>query len=365
MPVGFCVKRRMERMRKMPITKKKYGEYNGCDVVEYILDNNCGIKASILNYGGIIKNLIVKDKDGVDRDVVLGHKDFEVYKSNPDYYGALIGRFANRLEDSVFELNGTTYHVPVNNGRASLHGGINGFDKKVWAVTEKEDASSCAIIMTIVSPDGEEGYPGTATVTVTYTLTKDTLAVNYKASSDKDTIFNMTNHAYFNLSGHDSGNFYNHTLQLNCSFYTPNTSECFPYGEVHSVKNTPFDFTVAKGVGQDIESDFEQIAMFKGYDHNFIIDGEGMRTAAVLKSNDSGIKMTVNTDKPAVQLYTCNSTNEELVCKDSAIYKRHQALCLETQLYPNSMKYRHFPSPVLKKGEVYDYTTEFVFSVEK
>ncbi len=349
----------------MAISKKKYGELNGRDVFEYTLDNKTGVRAVILNFGGVIKNIFIEDKDGNERDVVLGHDNMEQYKTNSGYMGALIGRHANRLHKGEFEINGCKYSAGINDGKNSLHGGIVGFDKKIWDAVEKEDADGCSLILSTVSPDGEEGFPGNASVCVTYTLTKSNeLKINYRAVSDKDTVFNMTNHAYFNLNGHDSGDICDHVLQLNSNFYTPNTDECMPNGEILSVMGTPFDFRIPKPIGSDINADFEQIEMFGGYDHNFTLAGSGMRTAAVLSSEKSGITLKVATDKPGIQIYTGNSINESLSYKDGVRYKVHQAVCLETQYFPNSMACSHFPSPILRANEVYDFTTVFAFSVK-
>jgi len=347
----------------MPIVKTKYGEYNGEDVWEYTLKNT-EMTVSILSLGGIIKNIILKGRDGVERDVVLGHADFEAYKTNSGYMGALIGRYANRLDGGEVDIDGEKSYVTLNKGTFSQHGGDIGFDKKLWEVTEAEEGDSMSLVMSMISPDGEEGYPGTASVQVTYTLTGKALSVNYRAVSDKDTVFNMTNHSYFNLNGHTSGTVDGHVLQLNCGFYTPNNASCMPTGEIMSVSDTPMDFRKAKPIGQDIASDFEQVKMFGGYDHNFVIDGRGLRQAAVLTGDVSGITMTVNTDKPGVQVYTGNGIHPELTYKDGAKYTAHSAVCLETQLFPNSVRLAHFPSPILRAGEEYNYTTEFVFSVE-
>lgn len=209
----------------------------------------------------------------------------------------------------------------------------------------------------------DEGFPGNLKVKLTYTLTKNnSLKINYNAVSDKDTVVNLTNHSYFNLAGHSSGSICNQVLQINSEFYTPNCSECMPTGEILSVMGTPFDFRVPKPIGQDISADFSQIEMFGGYDHNFILDGSGYRLGAVASCPQNGITMKMYTDKPAVQLYTTNGTEKDRACKDAVVYSAHQAFCLETQYYPNSLKFSHFPSPILKAGEVYDFTTEYEFS---
>lgn len=348
----------------MSISKTNFGKTpSGEKVVLYTLDNGKGLSAEIMNYGGIIKNLYVTDKNGVKTDVVLGRETLEDYLTNDGYLGALIGRHANRISNGKFELNGKEFCVGINEGHNSLHGGVIGFDKKVWNVKE-ENSSEPSIELSIVSPDGEEGFPGNLSVTVTYTLTENNgLKINYKAVSDADTVVNLTNHAYFNLAGHDSGVIDSQLLQINADFYTPNDNECMPTGEVLSVVNTPFDFRLAKEIGKDINSDFDQIEMFGGYDHNFVIAGRGFRKAATAVCTENGITMEVYTDKPAMQLYTSNGLNEGLY-KNKVRYNIHQGFCLETQFFPNAMAFSHYPSPILKKGDEYNFTTEYRFIVK-
>ena len=349
----------------MSISKTDFGTMpNGEKAYLFTLDNGNGLKAEITNYGGIVKSLFVNDKNGNPTDVVLGRDSLDEYLNNFGFYGAAIGRHANRIANSEFVLNGTVYKVGANEGKNSLHGGIVGFDKKLWSA-ETVDGSEPSLILSLVSPDMEEGFPGTLNVKITYTLTKDNaLKINYNAVSDKDTIVNLTNHSYFNLAGHASGEMTEQVLQINSSFYTPNCKECMPTGEVLSVMGTPFDFRVPKPIGQDIDADFEQIQMFGGYDHNFVLDGRGYRLGAVANCPSNGITMKMYTDKPAVQLYTTNGVEDGRVCKDNTIYKVHQAFCLETQYFPNSMKFSHYPSPILKKGDTYDFTTSYQFITE-
>ncbi len=349
----------------MSISKKLFGKTKeGSEVFVISLDNNKGLSMEVLTYGGIIKNLYVTDKNGNKTDVVLGRNTLEEYLDNSGFYGAVIGRHANRIENAEFELGGTHYKVGANEGKNCLHGGITGFDKKIWQPRET-DADEPSVEFTLESPDMEEGFPGNLKVKITYTLTADNaLKIEYYAESDKDTVVNLTNHSYFNLSGHASGNIYEQTLWLNADFYTPNNSECMPTGEILSVDGSPFDFREEKPIGQDINADFGQINMFGGYDHNFIIKGRGYRLGASAYSPVTGIKMDMYTDKPAVQLYTTNGVEDGRVCKDNTVYEKHQAFCLETQYFPNSMKYSHFPSPVLKAGDRYAFTTEYRFSVE-
>ena len=348
----------------MPIIKNYFGQTPaGEKVYAYLLTGGGGLSAEIITYGGILKNLYVLDRNGVKTDVVLGRAALSDYLNNDGYLGALIGRHANRISGSAFELNGTVYKVGANEGKNSLHGGVCGFDKKVWSA-DAIDGDEPSLKLSIISPDGEEGFPGTLSVTVTYTVTSDNaLKISYKAVSDKDTVVNLTNHAYFNLAGHDSGTVDNQILQINSSFYTPNDNECMPTGEVLSVTGTPFDFRAPKPIGQDINSDFEQIKMFGGYDHNFALAGRGYRLGASAMCEENGICMEMYTDKSAVQLYTSNGLKEG-VYKDGAKYGVHCGFCLETQYFPNAMAHSHYPSPILRKGEEYRFTTAYKFIVK-
>lgn len=351
----------------MSITKKSFGHMpDGRKIFSYILDNGKNVRAEILSYGGIIRSLWVKDRNRKYCDVVLGRDSLEEYFDNEGYFGALIGRCANRIYRGSFSIDENCFNVGINDGKNSLHGGCRGFDKYVWEASERDDEKNPSLELSICSPDNEEGYPGNLEVRVTYTLNEnDGLSIHYEAVSDKATVVNLTNHSYFNLSGANGGSIYDLTLKMNCGFYTPNTDECMPNGEILSVENTPFDFTTAKRVGRDINSDCEQLKKFGGYDHNFIIDGVGFRKAAELYSEETGILMEMLTDKPGVQLYTGNCIEEGRVCKNNVIYKKHSALCLETQYFPNSTSYSHFPSPILKAGEKYAFTTEYRFKIRE
>jgi aldose 1-epimerase len=350
----------------MSITKTLYGKTKCCgrEVYSYTLDNGNGLSAEILSYGGIIKNLFVTTKDGKKVDVVLGRDNLDEYLKNDGYIGALIGRHANRIKKGTFELDGVTYNVGINEGANSLHGGVKGFDSKIWNAVEAGTDEEPSLILTLVSKDGEEGFPGNLTVSVTYTLTKENaLKIAYRAVSDKDTLCNMTNHSYFNLAGHDSGVVDEQVLQINGDFYTPNDSECMPTGEVISVTGTPFDYRAPKPIGQDIDADFPQVQAVGGFDHNYLIAGRGYRKAAAAVSEATGIIMEVYTDQPAMQLYTANALPNG-VHKNSADYPIHGAFCLETQCVPNAMEFSHYPGPILKKNEVYDTVTEYKFIVK-
>ena len=285
----------------------------------------------------------------------------EEYLNNEGYFAALIGRNSNRIENSEFELNGKIYKLFSNDGRNNLHGGEVGFDKKIWDA-EAIDGDEPSLVLSAVSPDGEEGFPGTVNVQVTYKLTNDNaLEIHYTGESDADTVLNMTNHAYFNLNGHSSGSVDNHSLWLDSDFYTPNTDECIPNGEVLSVKNTPFDFSTDALMGDRFKSEHEQIRMFGGFDHNFALNGRGYRKVGRFEGDKTGIAMEIYTDLCGVQVYSGNMIEEGRVCKDGAVYSVHGGVCFETQVFPNSLKFSHFPGAILKKGEKYDTVTSYKF----
>ena len=340
----------------MSISKIRFGECSKGVVYAFILTNKNGLSAEVLNYGGIIRKLVYKNTD-----VLLGRDSVEEYMNNEGYFCALIGRNSNRIENSEFELNGKTYKLFANNGRNNLHGGFEGFDKKIWDA-EIIDDEEPSLVLTITSPDGEEGFPGNVNVQVTYTLTNDnSLKIHYVGESDADTVLNMTNHAYFNLNGHSSGNIDNHSLWLDSDFYTPNSDECIPTGEVISVKNTPFDFSTDDLMGARFESEYEQIKKFGGFDHNFALNGRGYRKVGRFEGDKTGIIMEIYTDQRGLQVYSGHMIEEGRVCKDGAVYSIHQGICFETQAFPNNMQFSHFPDAILKKGAKYDTTTSYKF----
>ncbi len=351
----------------MSITKRPFGKLlGGYEVSCYELDNHRGLRAEILDFGGIVKNLWVSDKSGEYVDVVLGYDTLSEYGDNPDYFGAIIGRNANRIQESKFKIDNKTYHLNANDGIHNLHGGLVGFDKKLWKAEMIDDPVEPALLLTLKSFDGEEGFPGDLDVMVTYTLTKEnSLKIHYVAVPDKDTVVNLTNHSYFNLNGNNSEKaIYNHEMTLNCDFYTPNSAEGMGYGAVHSVFDTAFDFRIPKTLGTDmINPECEQIRMFEGYDHNFIINGTGYRTAGTLYSPDTGIYMECLTNSPCMQIYTGNGIKDSKTYKNNAHYGKHSAVCFETQFTPNSFVFPHIISPIIKKGEKFDYSTEYKFSI--
>ncbi len=342
--------------------EKVYGKStDGALVYLYSLNNKNGMKAEITNYGGIVVSLYVPDKNGKLDDVVLGFDHLESYISENPYFGAIIGRHANRIENACFELNGKIYDLYKNDGNNNLHGGVKGFDKVLWKVTEV-----CPNLLKLFyrSVDGEEGYPGNLDVTVTYTLSDDNeLIMDYKAISDADTVINLTNHSYFNLSGHASGDILNHMLKINADKFTVNNNECVTTGEIMEVAGTPVDFRQMKSLKPGLLSNDKYIQYVKGYDHNFIINGIANKPEYCAEVYDpkSGRGMEVYTTKPGIQLYTGNNLNGSLVGKSGVQYRKWSSLCLETQFFPNAMKHKHFPSPVLKTGENYHHITIYKF----
>lgn len=349
----------------MGITKKFYGKTVDGKVVDiFTLRNNNGMVAEILNYGGIITSLIVPDKNGEFDDVVLGYDNFNDYLNNRFFFGAIVGRHANRIENASFEINGIQYNVTKNEGENQLHGGVTGFDKVVWEAEIIEKGQDQCLQLYYISKDGEEGYPGNLEVKVVYTLTDDnSLKIGYFAISDKDTVVNLTNHSYFNLSGHGSGNILNHEVMINADRFTVNDKESIPTGEIREVKGTPMDFTKLTPIETGIFSEFNQIIFGNGYDHNWVLNvsGEKPEKAAEVFDPFTGRVMEVYTTKPGMQLYTGNYLDGSEKCKEGAQYCKRSGLCFETQYFPNALKHRHFPSPILKEGEIYNHTTIYKF----
>lgn len=351
----------------MSITKRFFGQTpDGREVDIYSLTNSNGMTAEIINYGGIVVSLKVPDKNGKLDDVVLGYDNLESYLVNKPYFGAIIGRFANRIENASFELNGVEYKVAKNDGENHLHGGIVGFDKVIWNVKPSESCEE-ALELTYLSKDGEEGYPGNLKVKVIYTLTEDnSFKIEYFATTDKNTVVNLTNHSYFNLSGHNSGNILDHQIMLNADNFTVADQYSIPTGEIRNVKGSPMDLTKLTLVGESIDSSDEQIQFGKGYDHNWVLNryGEGLEKAAEVYDKKSGRRMEVFTTKPGIQFYTGNYIQPTEVGKGGVHYDKRFGLCLETQYFPNSIKHKNFPSPILKEGEEYSHCTIYKFSTK-
>lgn len=351
----------------MQITSRGFGTMpDGRAVHLFTLQNSHGMKAEITHYGAAVVSLYVPDKNGSLTDVVLGFDDLDGYLAGCPYFGAVIGRHANRIEGAAFTLNGVRCALARNEGENHLHGGDQGFDKVLWDAEVIEQDQNTALRLTYISADGEEHYPGTLKAAVTYTVTEDNrLCIHYQAVSDKDTVVNLTNHAYFNLAGHGSGDILNHVIQIQGDYFTPIDPYGIPTGEIRSVDGTPLDLRTPLPIAQGIEADDQQIRFGKGYDHNWVLKDAGClkAKAAVLYEPESGRSMNVYTTKPGLQFYTGNFLDGAITGKQGVVYGRRSGLCLETQFYPNAMKHTHFPSPVLKAGEVYDHTTIYEFSV--
>ena len=341
------------------ITQSIFGHTKAGDTVTaFRLTNSSGAFAVILDYGCILQALFVPNAQGGFTDVVLGYDTMAEYEDNDGYFGAAIGRIANRIGKGEFSLNGKSYRLARNNGENHLHGGIKGFDKFIWAAAVNGDV----LELSRVSPDGEEGYPGNLNVKVCYVLTEDNeFRISYNADTDADTILNLTNHSYFNLSG--SGTVLSHKLQVFADRFTENDSGCLPTGKLLDTKGTPFDFSQPKALGQDIEADDEQLRFGHGYDHNFVLsDTAELKKAAILFSSETGIAMTTFTTLPGMQVYSSNFLTQRKGKNGGEIDRRH-ALCLETQVFPNAMACPNFPSPVLRAGEHFHTETIYRFEI--
>lgn len=325
---------------------------NPSPINTYKLTNKNGMTAAVTNLGCAIISLEVPDKNGKPLDIVLGLDRAEDYATiNHPFFGVVAGRVANRIGNGCFTLNGKTYTLEKNNGTHHLHGGSSGFDKKVWNVAEVTDGK---IIFTYNSPDGESGYPGNLNVCVTYTLTdNNTLRIDYSATTDTITICNLTNHSYFNLSGHNAPDIYDHVLEIVSDKITAVDAELIPTGEFICVTDTPFDFRVPKSIGKDI-------AAAGGYDHNYVLRCPGR--AASVYSPQSGIRMTVSTNSPGMQLYTTNMLPDGITGK-GVTYQKHSGFCMETQIFPDAVNKTHFPSCVVDSANPQQFYTEFRFDI--
>lgn len=340
---------------------------SGDSVTLYTLSNAQGMKVAIMDYGGIITSIHVPDREGNMGNVVLGFDNLTQYEGRHPFFGALVGRYANRIGGAQFTLDDSTYTLAANNGPNSLHGGLKGFDKQMWESKPFQAEKEVGVVLEYVSTDGEEGYPGTLTTVVTYTLTDDNeLTIKYKATTDKRTILNLTNHSYFNLTDGGATDILGHELILDADLFTPVDSNMIPTGELRPVEGTPFDFRSAKAIGQDIDMEGnQQIAYGGGYDHNYVInrEGEGLVKFAEVYDPVSGRQMEVSTTLPGVQLYCGNFLDGSLTGPGGKTYNKRSGLCLETQHYPDSPNKPEFPSVVLSPGETYSHTTAFAFSV--
>ena len=335
---------------------------DGREVKLFTLVNDRGMEIKVINYGGIITALNVPDRHGQIGDVVLGHDNLDGYLHRSRYFGSLIGRYGNRIRRGQFVLNGIAYNLPINNGKNHLHGGVKGFDKVVWEVDEIGEG----LRLTYRSWDGEEGYPGNLEATVIYSLTEaNELRIEYFATTDTDTIVNLTNHSYFNLAG--GGTILDHELTINAGAFTPVDSGLIPTGEIRPVTGTAMDFTSAKPIGTDINNNDEQLQMAGGgYDHNFVLrtGSDTFRTVATLREPASSRILEIVSTQPGLQFYSGNFLDGSLVGKGERAYVKYSGCCLETQHFPDSPNHPNFPSTVLKPGEEYRHTTVYRFSAE-
>jgi aldose 1-epimerase len=332
----------------------------------YTLTNNLGCEVTVTNYGAKIVSLMVPDREGIFTDVVLGYPSIDEYLTSVEpYYGAVCGRTANRIAGGRFSLEGKEYRLAVNNGPNSLHGGIKGYNAVVWDV---KNVTCNSIELFYLSPDGEEGFPGNLSVTVIYTLTDDnSLELCYRATTDKTTILNLTNHSFFNLSGEGDPYIGDHLLVLNADNYLPTDATAIPYGDPAPVKDTPMDFTKPFAIGDRINDDFQQLRFGKGYDHTYVLNkpaGSNEYTyAGICESPKTGIKMEIYTTEPGMQLYTGNWMTGSFTAKNGHRYPERAAVCFETQHFPDSINKPAYPSVILRPEELFESRTTFRFSV--
>ncbi len=346
-------------------TKEHFGTLDDGTAVDRWSLENGGTRMKVLSYGGTIQSLELPDRAGRYANVSLGYDNLAAYLAGTTYFGALIGRYGNRIAKGRFTLDGVQYQLPQNDGDNSLHGGTQGFDKRVWDVTPFADGTGTGLVLDYVSADGEMGYPGTLTVQVRYTLTSDgSWRIEYKATTDKPTVVNLTNHTYFNLAGEGSGDIYGHELTLDAARYTPIDAGLIPTGELAQVKGTPFDFRAGKPVGRDIRNGNDQLLTAHGYDHNWVLD-KGItatpRPVVTLRDPGSGRTLQIATTEPGVQFYSGNFMDGSLLGTGGHIYRQGDGLALETQHFPDSPNQPSFPSTVLRPGQTYRSTTEYHF----
>ncbi len=342
------------------ITKAPFGKTtDGKSVTAYTLTNAKGASAKILTFGGVLAEVKMPDKNGKLGDVVLGFDSLPGYEKPGPYIGASVGRFANRIAKGRFTLDGKTYKLAINNPPNTLHGGKKGYSYRIWKAMPMTTAAGPSLMLTITDPSGTEGYPGTVNLSVTYTLTNDdTLRIKYHATSTKATPVNFTNHSYFNLKDAGGSDIRDTVMHLYASHYTPVDANLIPTGKIAPVAGTPYDFTKAKTLGQDLDA-------VKGFDNNFVVDGKGFREAASVYEPTTGRTLQAWTDQPGIQLYTAFFLDGSLTGRHGSKYDQYHAFCLETQHFPDSPNQKGFPSSILKPGQPFDSTTEYRFGVMK
>ncbi len=350
------------------VERRPWGKTKSGEAVElFTLTNAKGHSVAITTLGGIVVSVNVPDKTGTNGDVVLGFDSLDGYLTKNPFFGALVGRYGNRIGGAQFVLDGKTYTLAKNDGLNTLHGGLRGFDKYVWKARTAPATNGASVVLTHISPDGDEGFPGTLTATVTYTWTNDDeLKIHYHATTDKPTVVNLTNHSYFNLAGQGNGTILDHQLQLSADKFTPVAKGLITTGELKPVDGTPFDFRQPTAIGARIDSTDPQIVLGGGYDHNWVVNGPAgtLRQVAHVTEPTSGRTLDVLSTEPGVQFYTGNFLDGSVVGKGGKSYPRRAAFCLETQHYPDSPNKPAFPSTVVRPGKPYDTTTVFKFGAK-
>lgn len=373
--LGACAERPAARVvsnekkggHEMAVTKQPWGAADGKPVELYTLTNANGLRAEITNYGGIVVRLFVPDREGRPADIVLGYDRLVDYLKDTPYFGAIVGRYGNRIAKGRFTLDGVEYRLATNDGDNHLHGGVKGFDKVLWKAEPLAKGNAVGLRLRYTSKDGEEGYPGTLKVAVSYLLTNDNeLKIEYEAETDRPTPVNLTHHGYWNLAGHGEGDILSHVLMLNADRFLPVDEGLIPTGELRPVKGTPMDFTTATAIGARIHQDDEQLRRGKGYDHCWVLTrrGAGLSLAASVYETTSGRTMEVWTTEPAIQFYSGNFLDGSNVGKGGKVYSHRYGFCLETEHYPDSPNRPEFPSTVLRPGKRYQTTTIYRFGVK-
>jgi aldose 1-epimerase len=347
------------------ITKPFGTTPDGAEITLFTLANDHHFEVSIINFGGAITSIKLPDRNGNIGDVVLGYDTLEEYVRNPRFFGGLIGRHANRIANGKFSLNGVAYQLAQNNGANHLHGGTKGYDKAVWKAEARAAGDSAGVHLTYLSKDGEESYSGNLDVAVDYVVNNDNeLRIEYRATTDKDTIVNLTNHSYFNLAG--TGDILEHQLKINAESFTPVSKDLIPNGEIRQVGNTPMDFRQPATIGARINEPYDQLGFTGGYDHNYVLreSDNPMTLACKLHEQSSGRTLEIFTTQPGLQFYSGNFLDGSLTGRGGVVYEKYAGLCLETQGFPDAPNHANFPSTVLRVGEVYDEVAVFRFSVE-